>query len=410
MRSATLMHIAFSEAEEIVRETGSACRTDSERVLLSRARGRILSEAQFATMDMPPFHQSSMDGYAVRCADVEAQMPLQVIGEQRAGADVQLVVGKGETVAVFTGSVLPQGADSVLIKENAVRRDAGPVFGTVVPTEGKWVRLPGEDMRRGELLFHAGHRLASADIGVLAACGLHDVLCARRPIIALFTLGDELAAPGASLARGMVYDSNRAMLMSFLAEEGFEPLAWPILRDDPEVIASALRDAAVSADLLLTCGGVSVGTYDHLPKLMEIEGETIFHKIRCKPGGPVLFGRFGSTLWLGLPGNPVSTLAMWLCLGRALVDAMQGAAAPRPLLRARLRSAFVKNENRAEFMRGTLACGSDGQLWAEADLITGSHRIAAAARNNALLVLPEGTAEFEEGCVIEAIPFGPLGE
>lgn len=407
MRPETPTRIAFIEAEALVRQAGAARRTDAERVPLSRARGRVLAEAQFSPLNMPPFRQSSMDGFAVRLSDLLTGAALQIAGSQPAGADRRLALGHAEAIAVFTGAPLPDGADAVLVKEDAL------ISGTelrarALPQLGQWIRRPGEDLASGDRLFEAGHRLSPVDIGVLATCGFHEVPCARRPVIALFTLGDELVAPGSILADGMVYDSNRAMLMTLLSEEGFEPLAWPALPDDPERIAAALRDAAGSADVLLTCGGVSVGDHDPLPALMDQEGEPIFWKVRSKPGAPVLFGRFGRSLWLGLPGNPVSVLATWLSLGRVLLDAMQGASAPRPRLKARLRSPLLKSESRLEFMRGVLSCDGNGQLWAEPDAVTGSHRLAAASRNNALLVLPEGSATFEGGSVIDAIAFGPI--
>jgi molybdopterin molybdotransferase len=220
----------------------------------------------------------------------------------------------------------------------------------------------------------------------------------------LFTTGDELRPPGSRLGPGEIFDSNRALLQTLLVAEGFEPVAWPALPDDPARIEAALHDVAESFDVVISCGAVSMGEKDFLPALLEGQGSIHFWRVRMRPGMPVLAGRLGNAQFLGLPGNPVSVLATFLTLGRRLLDGLQGRCEPRARRHARLAAPIRKRHDRLEFLRGQLTCDEGGQWLVTPNPADGSHRLRAAADANALIVVPEGAGEWPVGSVLEVLP------
>src|SRR5690606_26710596 len=320
------------------------------------------------------------------------------------GPSLALAVHAGECVRITTGAPMPAGADAIAIREN-VRVEGGHV---IVPSgasrAGLHVRRAGEDVRAGDRVLQAGWTLTPSRVALAAALGGDTLEVARRPTVAVFTTGDELVEPGIALQPGQIYNSNRELLMGLLRADGIEPVAWPTLPDDRGRMASMLRDAASSFDVVVTCGAVSAGEKDHLPGIVQEGGRVHFWKVRMKPGMPLLFAALGDAQMIGLPGNPVSVLATWLTLGQALVDGMQGRAEARPRWQARMSTAFAKRNARREFLRGRLLPAADGTLLVEPNPADGSHRLAAAARADALLVLPEGERNFEPGDIVEVLP------
>ena len=397
--------ISFARAQEIVQAVALAHPMPVERQPLSRALGRVLAEDVVADIPLPGFDNSAMDGFAVRSADGEA--PRRLVGEQFAGATVGIPVAAGECLRITTGAALPAGADAVVMKENA-RVDGDTVVPAQPARPGQHVRRQGEDVAIGDTVLHAGAVLDASKLSLAAALGHHDLPVRRRPTVAVFTTGDELRAPGQPLAPGEIYDSNRVLLQTLLIAEGYEPVAWPVLPDDPEAMAGALKDAAFSFDLVLTCGGVSAGEKDFLPAFLQREGQVHFWKVLMRPGMPVLFGRLGEAHFLGLPGNPVSVLATILTLARPLLDTLQGRAVARPRLRARLSADVVKTHDRLEFLRGVLACDESGQMRVTPNPADGSHRLRAAAVSNALVVLAEGAGQWPAGTLMDVLPYSAL--
>ena len=397
--------ISFARALEIVQGVALARPMEVERQPLSRALGRVLAEDVVAAIALPGFDNSAMDGFALRSADGEA--PRRLVGEQFAGATVGIPVGAGECLRITTGAALPAGADAVVMKENA-RLEGDTVVPVQAAKAGQHVRRQGEDVAVGDTVLRAGVVLDASKLSLAAALGHHDLPVRRRPTVAVFTTGDELRAPGQPLAPGEIYDSNRVLLQALLIAEGYEPVAWPVLPDDPEALAGALKDAAFSFDLVLTCGGVSAGEKDFLPAFLQREGEVHFWKVLMRPGMPLLFGRLGEAHFLGLPGNPVSVLATFLALARPLLDTLQGRAQARPRLRARLAADVVKTHDRLEFLRGVLSCTQDGQLLVTPNPADGSHRLRAAALSNALVVLDEGPGQWPAGTLMDVLPYAGL--
>jgi len=398
--------IAVDEAIALIRETAHSHRTETESLAFNRAGGRVLADAVRAPIDLPSFDNSRMDGVALAHASLRNGGPtwLRLVGEQYAGVARELRVGAGECVRITTGAPLPEGTDTVAIREDVVERDGG----IEVPAgllAGADVRRIGEDVLAGTEVLRRGQVLTPARIGLAAALGLASLTVAKRPTVAVFTTGDELVEPGMPLLPGQVYNSNRDLLMGLLRAEGLEPTAWPTLPDDPERMQVMLADAASAFDVVITSGGVSAGQKDHLPGLLDAHGRIVFWKVRMKPGMPVLFGQWDRALFLCLPGNPVSTLATFLTLGRTLLDGLQGRDDPRPAWQARLGVAWRKEHARLEFLRGQLAPDGAGGLRVVPNAADASHQLRAAADSNALIVLPEGPRDYAEGDIVDVLPY-----
>lgn len=400
--------IAYAEACALIDAAAARHRTPVERVALARAHGLVLAEDVRAGLRQPPFDNSAMDGYAFRHADLAQALAqgLRLAGEQFAGPALDLAVAPGTCVRITTGAPLPRGADSVVMKENAREAD-GRVRILEPQAAGRHVRRAGEDSEVGDLLAQAGQVLTPARLALCASQGLAELPVRRRPTVAVFTTGDELAEPGAPLRPGQIYNSNRAQLMALLRDAGLEPTAWPTLPDDPGQVYSALLHAGHAFDLVLTCGGVSAGEKDHLPALLAERGRVLFWKARLKPGMPVLLaegGALGDALFLCLPGNPVSVLATWLALGRRLADGLQGRA-PRPRRYARLAQPWDKRHERLEFLRGSLEERGDGVVRVHPNPADGSHRMRAAADADALILLEEGVRAYPADAVVEILAY-----
>lgn len=398
--------ITLADTLQIVGDIGAARRLPVEAVGLARAHGRVLAHDLIAFIDLPPFDNSAMDGFALRHADLSAthNTRLRLAGEQFAGTATDSPVAAGTCVRITTGAAVPPSVDTVLIKE-AVRDEGGHIVVGPGTMAGANIRKAGEDVRAGDVVLRAGDVLTPARVSLAAALGKARLDVATRPTVAVFTTGDELVEPGLPLAPGQIYNSNRELLMGLLRADGLEPTAWPTLPDDPARVAAALRDAAAAFDVVLTCGAVSAGEKDHIPALVSQHGRLHFWKVRMKPGMPVLFGEIDRALLLGLPGNPVSVLATWLVIGRALCDALQGRREPRLERRARLDTAITTSHTRCEFLRGSLHSDDDGTLQVTPHPATGSHRLRAAAQANALIRIPEGPCHLSVGDAVDVIPY-----
>jgi molybdopterin molybdotransferase len=369
---------------------------DSERVTLEDAIGRTLAADALAKADQPPFPSSIMDGYAVRSGD---QGPRRVIGSAPAGHPFSGKVGPGETVRLFTGSELPDGADAVLAQEDA-RVTAEMVEFSAAPFPGKFIRAKGLDFRTGQVLATQGTCLTARDLALLAAGDLSQAEVRRRPVIALASTGDELSLPGAPRQPGGIVASSVYGLMPWLVQWGAAPRNLGILPDNSEAIA-ALADE--KCDLLVTTGGASVGDHDLVRAALAPKGFALdFWKIAMRPGKPLIFGHLGKTPFLGLPGNPVSSLVCALLFLRPAIAAMLGRAW-KPLLKpARLTGALEANGERQDYLR---AKGEwrDGVLWARPFPLQDSSLLKDFSAADMLIVRAPGSPALQEGAAVETL-------
>ena len=398
--------LSVDEARARVVALAAARRLPAESVVLEHALGRILASDLVVPLDVPPFANSAMDGYALRGADLagDGEQRLRIAARILAGDRGEHALAAGECASIMTGAPLPAGADTVVIKENVRVDDGCIVVATRTPT-GANVRPAGEDFRRGDIGAHAGTALDAARLAVLAACGQARASVARRPRVALFVTGDELVPPTQALAHGQIHDSNRYSLGGMLRELGIEPDPVAHLRDDPDALREALLDAATRCDVVVSSGGVSAGDADYLPQLVAGLGEVHFWKVRMKPGMPVLCGRIGTALVLALPGNPVSTMVTFELLVRPALLALQGAAsAPPDRCSARLDRDLVKRHDRAEFLRGRVEWRDNGVCWIAPLPQQGSGMLRGIAEADALIALPEGARSFARGDVVTFLP------
>lgn len=397
--------LTFAQAEAIVREVAAAHRLPVVRAPVARTAASVLAQDVVAAIRVPSFDNSAMDGFTLRAADTGADVALKLVGEQFAGPRRhELHVGPGECLRITTGAPMPEGADTIVMKEN-VRVEGDRVHLAAPAPQGQHVRRAGEDVEVGDLLLRAGTRLTPVQASLAAAVGVAELAVARRPTVAVFTTGDELVPPGQPLAPGEIHDSNRSLLMNLLVAEGLEPVAWPILPDEPSRMRALLRDAGEAFDVVITCGGVSAGEKDYLTGIVAELGRIHFWKVMMRPGMPLLFGQVGQAQMLGLPGNPVSVLATFLTLGRQLLRGLQGDTTGLASIKARLSLPVAKAHERREFQRGRLDYGHDGVLRVAPHPATASHRLRGAADSDCLIVLPEGALSWPEGRIVEVLRY-----
>ena len=379
------------------REAMRACITpisDSEKVPVRTALGRVLAEEIVPSIDVPAHDNSAMDGYAVRFADIEK--PLTEIGTSLAGKPFHGSVGAGQCVRIMTGAVMPAGADTVVIQE-VVKREGNRI--TVPPGQKRAqnVRNAGEDLKIGVPVLTAGKWLRPAELGLIASLGIGEVRVKRKLRVAFFSTGDELASIGKALKPGEVYDSNRYTLHGMLQRLGVEIEDLGVVRDDPKALEAALLKAA-KADAIITTGGVSVGEADFIRELMAKLGEVLFWKIAMRPGRPMAFGRIGQAYLFGLPGNPVAVMVTFYQFVRDALLHLAGRTDDYaiPLLRATAADNLRKVPGRTEYQRGVLF-REDGVWKARITGQQGSGVLRSMAEANCFIVLEHERAAVKAG-------------
>ncbi|GGJ81462.1 molybdopterin molybdenumtransferase MoeA [Pseudomonas matsuisoli] len=373
---------------------------EQEQVALHEADGRVLAEPLIASLDLPPWDNSAMDGYALRLADLERQ-PLAVSQRIQAGT-APGPLKPGTCARIFTGAPMPAGADTVEMQENCEVDDDGCVrfLGTLKP--GQNVRPQGQETRAGDTVLAAGTRLGPVELGLAASLGFDTLAVRRRPRVALISTGDELIEPGRTLAPGQIYNSNRRLLASWIERLGFTVIDGGILPDDLERTRTALASLA-DADLILSTGGVSVGEADFLGAALREAGELTFWKLAIKPGKPLTCGHYRGTPVIGLPGNPASTLVTFGLLARPYLLRRLGVERVEPLgFDVPCGFDWSKPGGRREYLRARL---EDGRVVPYANQSSGVLRSASWA---------DGLAEIREGTTpkmndrVRFIPFSEL--
>jgi len=356
----------------------------AETVGIGAAAGRVLAEDAVARMNQPPDPVSSMDGYAVRAADAPAGAILTIIGTSPAGHPYDGVLGAGEAVRIFTGGVVPGGADSIIIQEDTTAAD-GRVTVNAAAIPSRHIRIAGLDFKTGETIVKAGRRLTARDVSLIAAGDVPLVPVRRRPIVAVAATGDELSPPGAPKKPGGIVASSGYALVALIARWGGETLDLGIVPDKAEAVA-AIADRGAGADLIVTLGGASVGDHDLVQKALGPRGfELDFWKIAMRPGKPLIFGRLGGTPLLGLPGNPVSTLVCAMLFLKPAIAALLGTPPENGTATARLVGELKENDGRQDYVRARLET-KDGERFVEPFGIQDSSMLSVLARADALIV------------------------
>ena len=383
--------------------------TTAEVVALADAWGRVTATPVIARLTQPPADVSAMDGYALRASDGAEGAVLRVIGSAPAGHPFDGCVGPGEAVRIFTGSIVPVGAEAILLQEDATRTGETVQVNETVRA-GRHIRRAGQDFAAGDVVVPVGRRLTARDVGLAAAANHPWLTVHRRPRIAVLATGDEIALPGEPLPPGGIVSSNSHALAALVRAAGGEPMVLPVARDDLAAIA-AVADAAAGADMLLTTGGASVGDHDLVIEGLTSRGlEVDFWKIAMRPGKPLVFGRLGPVLVIGLPGNPVSALICAILFVLPALARMLGLPDERPPVSAAvLGNALGPNDGRADYLRATLVRGPAGELVATPFPVQDSAMLRRLALADALILRAPHAPALPEGAPVEVIRLDSLG-
>ena len=380
-----------------------------ERVALGAADGRVLAESVAAPLDLPPFDNSAVDGYAVRLADVEGARVLPIAGRIAAGAPATGALAMGSAWRIFTGAALPAGADTVFMQEDVRLDEQGRVHFPDGLRRGANTRPRGEDVASGACALPAGRRLRPQDLALAAALGLRD-LAVRAPVrVALFSTGDELVEPGAPAGLAQRYDSNRVLLATLAGRAGARVTDLGILPDQQGAIEAALSAAARTHDLILTSGGVSTGEEDHVRAAVEAVGRLVFWRLAIKPGRPVAMGGVASVPFVGLPGNPVAAFVTFAHVARPLIAALGGAPvrahATYPVQAA---FSYRKKAGRREYVRVRLMPGPDGAPQAHKHGVEGAGILTSLTETDGLAELAEPVTAIAPGDSVGFLPYEML--
>ena len=383
---------------------------ETETVPTHAAAGRVLAQGLRSTIDVPPLDNTSMDGYALQCADVPAAGKKLRVAQRIPAGSVGHVLVPGTAARIFTGAPLPAGADAVVMQELCAI-DGDTLTVNHVPHAGEWIRRRGEDIAVGAEVLTAGTRLSAAHVGVAASVGAAQLTVFSRLRVALFSTGDELALPGEALKPGGIYNSNRYTLRALLEGLGCVVDDLGIVPDSRDATRAALREAAAGNDLILTSGGVSVGEEDHVKPAVEAEGSLDLWKIAIKPGKPLAFGKVGAgntatetaTAFIGLPGNPVSSFVTFLMLVRPFILKAQGASIMVPRAQQMRADFDCKGDPRREFLRARINPEGGLELFANQS----SGVLTSCTWADGLIDNPPRQA-IARGDMVRFLPFGEL--
>ena len=406
--------LPLSEMERLIGERVVPV-SETERVPLRGARGRVAAADVKAPLDLPPFDNSAVDGYAVRHADLSADgdSKLAIAGRLTAGARADIALKPGQAVRIFTGAAMPAGADTVFMQED-VTVDGDHVIVPKGLKLGANRRLAGEDVPAGQVALPAGTVLEPQHIALAAALGIADIEVHRRLKVAIFSTGDEVVEPGSPRAGAAIYDANRYLLSELLERLGAVVTDLGILPDDPDALMGALQAAAAGHDLVVTSGGVSTGEADHVRSAVERIGSLVFWRVAIKPGRPVAMGVIRGAAgqgaaFVGLPGNPVAVFVTFVRVVKPLLRRLTGAR-PYSLLPLPVRAAFAyrKKKDRREYVRVALRRAADGELEAVKHPQDGAGILTSLTETDGLLEFPEDVTSIEPGARVGFLSYAAL--
>jgi len=410
-----LMPVA--EMERLIAERISPV-VETETVPLAGARGRVIAHDVLAPINLPPFDNSAVDGYAVRHADLAAagDTRLRIVDRITAGRAATRALNAGEAIRIFTGAPMPGGADTVFMQEDT-RSEEGMVIVPAGLKRGANSRAAGEDARQGKTLLPAGRRLAAQDVALAAAVGLTELRVRRRVKVAVFSTGDEIFEPGTTLPPAALFDANRFLLAGLLDRIGASFTDLGILPDDKATLARALADAAAGHDLVLTSGGVSTGEADHVKAAVEAIGSLVFWRVGIKPGRPVAMGVIAGrtagegAAFVGLPGNPVAVFVTFARVVRPLLLRLAGAQV-LPLIPLPVRAGFAyrKRSGRREYVRVKLVPRADGTVEAFKHAQDGAGVLTSLTETDGLIELGEDVTAVAPGDTVGFLSYAALVE
>ncbi len=383
---------------------------ETELVAVADADGRVLADRLVARLDLPPFDNSAVDGWAVRHADLAAAgcTVLPVAGRVAAGTSAAGVPAAGVAVRIFTGAPMPADADTVFMQEDAALQNDTVILPAGLK-RGANRRVVGEDVAIGDTVLPAGRRLRPQDLGLAAAMGETHLNTRRRLRVALISTGDELREPGEALSGGAIYDSNRVALAALLRRLGAEVSDLGILRDERDGLAGRLAGAAKWHDLILASGGVSTGEEDHVKAAVESVGSLVFWRLGIKPGRPVAMGIIEGTPFIGLPGNPVAVHVTFSFVVRPLIESLMGATPERPAgLPVRTTFAYRKKPGRREYVRVSLRRAMDGAIEAVKYPREGAGILTSLTETDGFAELPEAVTAVAPGDAVTFFPYAVL--
>jgi molybdopterin molybdotransferase len=383
--------------------------TDSENLSTLAANGRVLAAAQTSQLNVPPMDNTQMDGYAVRAADCASGVAKLKVAQRIPAGEIGQALQPGTAARIFTGAMIPEGADAVVMQEMCTVEGDSVVINHT-PQAGDWIRRTGEDIRAGSVILAAGTRLRGQELGLAASVGLASLPVMRKLRVAVFFTGDELAMPGEPLKPGAIYNSNRFTLRGLLENLGCDITDYGIVPDSLEATRATLREAAQEHDLIITSGGVSVGEEDHIKPAVEVEGRLNMWQIAVKPGKPLAFGevdragKAGSAFFLGLPGNPVSSFVTFLLFVRPFILRLQGVADVAPkAVSMRADFAWPKADKRNEFLRARMNANGGLDLFSNQS----SAVLTSTVWGDGLIDNPPGQT-IAPGDQVRFIPFAEL--
>ena len=390
--------------------------SESLELPILAALNRVLAQDVVSPLNVPPQANSAMDGYAITGASIPAsgETELHVVGTAWAGKPFVGRVESGQAVRIFTGAIMPEGSDTVVIQEHVRAEQEGCIDIDSEVIAGKNVRQAGEDVAKGQITLSQGRKLQAADIGVLASLGIAQVRVVRPLKVAFFSTGDELCAledhlPEAELAPGMLFDSNRYTMAGLLSGLHVDVIDMGIVRDNESDTRRAMLEAAAVADVVITSGGVSAGEADFVTRVFHDIGQVSFWKLAMRPGRPLAYGQIGSAAFFGLPGNPVAVMVTFLEFVQPALKHLAGMSELEPLLLpARCLSSLRKSPGRVEYQRGVMSLDSEGELVVESTGKQGAGRLSSMSMANCLIVIASEIDGVQPGDRVQIQPFHGL--
>jgi molybdopterin molybdotransferase len=394
--------LSVSQAQQKIHEAILPL-TENEIVPLKQALKRVLAEDVFAQINLPSERNSAMDGYALRSSDLNDKTILKNVGISWAGKPFKSDLKSGECVRIFTGAVLPENADSVVMQEKIEVDGENVIFSADTQIKQN-VREIGEDVKQGDLLCAAGKEVSAADLGLFAAAGISQVCVKRRLNIIFFSTGDELVSLDSTLKSGQIYDSNRYLLAGLLDDKKQNVVDGGVIPDDKNVLEKTLVEAAKNYDLIITTGGASVGEADYVKEVLAHCGEVNFWKIAMKPGKPLAFGRIGGCYFFGLPGNPIAVSVTFEVIVKSALAKLAGANSKSVWeIKAVCKSPLKKSAGRQEYQRGILSQDDAGNFSVVSSGRQGSNILSAMSKANCYIVLSADCAGVQAGETVTVI-------